>query len=538
LQNQKTAYINLDNKIPNRSFSKGGFMTRVLLTFFFIFFFTLPLFAQSVDTAWVRRYKGPGGGSNDEAFAIAVDGSGNVYVTGCSYYSWPSYSDYATIKYDPDGNELWVRRYNGPASYYDYASAIAVDGSGNVYVTGYSLGSGTSEDYATLKYDPDGNQLWVKRYNGPGNDYDRAFTIAVDGSGNVYVTGFSEGSGTFWDYATLKYDPAGNQLWVKRYNGPGNDHDQAFAIAVDGSGNVYVTGYSDGSGTSEDYATLKYDPDGTQLWVKRYNGPGNDYDWASAIAVDSSGNVYVTGYSVFGGTSADYATIKYDPDGNELWVKRYDGPGNYYDYVSAIAVDGSGNVYVTGVSYGSGTGEDYATVKYDPDGNQLWEKRYNGPGNEYDWASAIALDGSGNVYVTGRSWGSGTCYDYATVKYDPDGNQLWEKRYNGPGNDHDRAFAIAVDGSGNVYVTGYSVGSGTGEDYATIKYVQFLRGDANKDSKVSLADIVYLINYLFKFGPAPEPIQSGDANCDGKVSLSDIVYLINYLFKFGPAPCI
>jgi hypothetical protein len=253
--------------------------------------------------------------------------------------------------------------------------------------------------------------------------------------------------------------------------------------------------------------------------------------------VDGSGNVYVTGYSGGSGTSLDYATIKYDPAGNQLWEKRYNGPGNSADWAYAIAVDGSGNVYVTGYSYGSGTSLDYATIKYDPAGNQLWEKRYNGPGNSDDWTYAIAVDGSGNVYVTGYSWGSGTSLDYATIKYDPSGNQLWEKRYNGPGNYDDNARAIAVDGSGNVYVTGQSYGGGTSTDYATIKYVQFLRGDANKDGSVSVSDIVYLINYLFKGGPAPNPIiQVGDANCDGKVSVSDVVYLINYLFKGGPEP--
>jgi hypothetical protein len=141
------------------------------------------------------------------------------------------------------------------------------------------------------------------------------------------------------------------------------------------------------------------------------------------------------------------------------------------------------------------------------------------------------------VYVTGYSIGSGSSYDYATIKYLANGDTAWVRRYNGPGNNEDRPTALAVDDSGNVYVTGYTW-SGTSNDYATVKYVQFTRGDANSDKKVSLSDIVYLINYLFKFGPAPDPVQSGNANCDGKVSLGDIVYLINYLFKFGPAPCI
>jgi hypothetical protein len=201
-------------------------------------------------------------------------------------------------------------------------------------------------------------------------------------------------------------------------------------------------------------------------------------------------------------------------------------------------MDGSGNVYVTGRSTGSGTGLDYATLKYDPSGNQLWVQRYNGPGNDYDFANAIAVDGCGNVYVTGCSYGdSVTSADYATLKYDPAGNQLWEERYNGPGNGDDGSYAIAVAGCDNVYVTGYSAGSGTSSDYATIEYFQFLSGDVNNDTKVTVSDVVYLINFLFKGGPAPKPYRAGEVNCDGYVTVADVVYLINYLFKGGPLPC-
>jgi len=321
--------------------------------------------------------------------------------------------------------------------------------------------------------------------------------------------------------------------WVRRYNGSGDSIDEAFAIAVDGSGNVYVTGESYG-----DYATIKYYPDGDTAWVRRYNGPGNSTDYARAIAVDGSGNVYVTGNSSGSGTSSDYCTIKYKPNGDTAWVRRYNGPGDTTDGARAVAVDGSGNVYVTGGSEGSGTDYDYATIKYYPNGDTAWVRRYNGPGNWDDFAYAIAVDGSGNVYVTGESEGSGTNYDYATIKYYPDGDTAWVRRYNGPGNSTDYAFAIAVDGSGNVYVTGYSYGSGTNVDYATIKYVQFLCGDVNKDGVVNVTDVVYLINYLFIGGPPPIPIlQVGDVNQDGVVNVTDVVYLINHLFIGGPAPC-
>jgi uncharacterized delta-60 repeat protein len=428
-----------------------------------------------VQEEWIARYNG--GNGFDVAYGMAVDGSGNAYVTGasvspgtCNFYC----DDYATVKYNASGTQQWVARYNGPGNDDDHAVAIAVDGSGNVYVTGASIGTAWPDyDYATVKYDSSGQEQWVARYNGPGNDFDFATAIAVDASGNVYVTGASEGSGTGpFDYATIKYDASGNQLWVARYNGPGNDDDEAYAIAVDASGNVYVTGYSSGSGTGNDYATIKYNSAGQEQWVARYNGPSNSNDYANAMAVDVSGNVYVTGFSDGSGTGFDYATVKYDSSGQEQWVARYNGPGNDDDEPSAIAVDSSGNVHVTGYSTGSDSFYDYTTIKYNGSGTEEWVARYNGEANLLDIAYAIALDASGNVYVTGWSVGQGTGYDYATVKYDSSGQEQWVARYDGPGSDDDQAYAIAVDPSANVYVTGYAIDAEGVSNYTTIKYSQ------------------------------------------------------------------
>jgi hypothetical protein len=329
-----------------------------------------PIMATAQEI-WVARYKGPVVGGSDVAYAVAVDGSGNVYVTGASVGSG-NLGDYATVKYNASGVQQWVARYDGPSSGDELAYAIAVDGSGNVYVTGYSTGSGTGFDYATIKYNASGTQQWVARYNGPGNGNDYADAIAIDGAGNVYVTGWSTGSGTGYDYATIKYNSAGQQQWVARYDGPVSSDDHAIAIAVDGGGNVYVTGGSAGLGvgcipTCEDYATIKYDASGTQQWVARYNGPGNSLDSAYAMAIDGSGNVYVTGFSTGSGTGYDFATIKYNSSGTQQWVDRYNGPGNGNDAQNgpyAIAVDASGNPYVTGQSIGSNGDYDYATIKY------------------------------------------------------------------------------------------------------------------------------------------------------------------------------
>jgi hypothetical protein len=454
---------------------------------------------------WTNRYDGPVNG-DDYATAVAVDGSGSVFVAGSSRGSGGVDSDYATIAYSGAGVALWTNRYNGPGNVYDAATAVATDGSGNVFVTGYSVGSGgVYSDYATIAYSGAGVALWTNRYNGPGN-WDAAKAVATDGRGNVFVTGDSLGSGRVdSDFATIAYSSAGVALWTNRYNGPGNGYDAATAVATDGSGNVVVTGISDrypatikysgagvplwinpydgsasavavdGSGNvlvtgssydnASDYLTIKYSGAGVPLWTNRYNGS------ASAVAVDGSGNVFVTGSSPGSGGHSDYATIAYSGAGMPLWTNRYDGSGNGHDIATAVVVDGSGNVFVTGSSPGSGGYSDYATIAYSGAGVPLWTNRYNGPGDVHDAATAMAVDASGNVVVTGTSYGTNDDHtDYYTAKYSgADGSVLWQQRYTGAAGAWDEATAVAVDGSGNVVVTGRSSGPDSGLDYNPAK---------------------------------------------------------------------
>jgi hypothetical protein len=444
---------------------------------------------QCLETDWVARFDGAVN-RDDYATAIAVDADGNSYVTGETCASLDSdgncYStQFGTVKYDPNGNQLWLKTFQAPGTLYNQPHAIAVDQSNNVYVTGsqcFSAGCGPVDcqmcdyDYATIKYSSSGQGMWVARYSGLGNTgTDEAFALAVDSSGNVYVTGSSTAANGLSDYATIKYTSSGSQAWVARYNGPGNATDDARAIKLDSTGNVYVTGGSTGASGFLDYATIKYSASGSQLWVARYDGPGAGDDDAKDLAVDSSGNAYVTGYSLGASTGNDYATIKYDTSGNQIWVATYDGPAHGNDRAAAIALDSVGNVFVTGASSGIGTNVDYATTQYDSNGNQVWVARYDSSAR-VDYASAIALDSSGNVHVTGLSGGAvGIGFDYATIRYDPAGVQTRVNRYNGPGNHDDFATALAVDQNGNVYVTGWSWSDGSmgnGNDYATIKYSQ------------------------------------------------------------------
>lgn len=415
---------------------------------------------ETVRQEWINNYN-VGFGNALKALKVATDASGNSYALGQlkagKYYS----SVFLLTKYSPDGKQLWQVFYNAGAYNGSTPTDLAVDAAGNVYVTGssdYITVLGTQNvDYTTVKYSSAGDRVWASRYDAPQSTSqspisDAATAVALDAEGNVYVTGNSGG-----DYATVKYNADGQQIWASRLAGG-----SAADVAVDAAGNVLVTGSSAG-----DYATVKYSASGQQLWAARYNGPTNGPDAAKVVAVDATGNVVVTGNS-----ANDYATVSYAPDGQQQWAMRYNGPGNGYDDPRDMAVDAAGNAYVTGTSVGVGTAADYATLKYSRTGQLLWAARYNDASNSGDYANAIALDPAGNAYVTGVAINS-----MVTIKYGADGQQRWLVSYNDTNNEYyapgmASGADIALDKAGNVFVTGNADNFRGQNNIATIKYVQ------------------------------------------------------------------
>ena len=229
---------------------------------------------------------------------------------------------------------------------------------------------------------------WQAFYNGPTNSTDLAEFVAADLAGNVFVSGISYGTTTQYDWATVKYDPNGNELWVRRYNGGANQNDWVNALVVDKAGNAYVAGYSEGS-DSQRYTTIKYDPSGCQLWVVHSDGPSRG-GRKNILSVDDLENVYVAVTGVNSHSKPALTTIKYDSNGNEKWAGFYDVQGIESSSPAALTLDKAGNVYVTGATQSSLTGlVDFITVKYNSEGRQLWASPYNGPGNQPDIPSAL-----------------------------------------------------------------------------------------------------------------------------------------------------
>lgn len=328
---------------------------------------------------------------------IALDGGGNTYLTG----AWNPYmvddpEHYITLKYSPSGSLLWSRTYSDNG-FDGWAEGIALDSGGNAYVTGgfpdpTSLGysSAGSTPFTTIKYDPQGNEVWRRSFSEEGK-VDRGTSVALDSSGNVYVAGYGT---TYLDHYSddflIKYDSAGNVLWSRGYDSAVVD--RVFALAVDASGNAYVTGERGVHNTDGSYSfqcvTLKYSPDGALLSEKISDG-----ETGYAIATGADGSVYVGG---------NYSTItKYDGEGALIWSKPVylaDATNNPVQPAS-LAIGKQGQLYVGGTYY-NGSNYVYAVVKLGSDGHVLWSRPITG---YTDGPIRLALDANGALHVS-RSW--------------------------------------------------------------------------------------------------------------------------------------
>jgi len=317
-----------------------------------------------------------------------------------------------------------------------------------------------------------GDQLWLSSFKGPAiRDGDGKVAVSPDGT-KVFVTGSTSEGPHPNNIATIAYDAiTGARIWGSLYYALGSDVPMAMVCSPDGS-RVYVTGRSHGSATGWNYTTIAYDAaTGAMGWVATYTkrGGGSDIPHAMASSPDGA-TLFVTGSS-WGGPSEgdDYATVAYDAaTGSQLWTARYNSSADGEETANGLVVSPDGSrVVVTGSSDVPDSGADFATAAYGAaTGELLWTARYNGKANMDDIADAVAISPDGSkVFVTGQSMATSTGYDFATVAYDESsGSVLWGARYHGIGTDIPTAIAASPDGA-KVYVTG----EGTG-DYATAAY--------------------------------------------------------------------
>jgi hypothetical protein len=376
--------------------------------------------ATAQNQVWIRQF---GTNSDDYMYAAAPDGWGGVYVSGSTRGSLGGPSaggaDAWLARYDSAGNQSWIRQFgtNTP----DVAAWVAPDGAGGLYVSGGTSGSlggpstGTYDAWLA-RYDGAGNQSWIRQFGTSSAEY--ADASVSDGSGGVFVSGSTGGDlggphAGHYDAWLARYDGAGNRIWIRQLGTSGLD--EAHATASDGLGGVYVSGGTEGGlggpyAGSGDAWLARYDGAGQQIWIRQFGTIEGDI--ASAAAPDGSGGVYVSGRTSdsLGGPSAGYSDgwiARYDGAGHQIWIRQF-GTSNW-DEVQAAAPDGSGGVFVSGLTLGS-LGGPYAgsggawLARYDGAGQQIWIRQFGTI--EGDNASAAAPDGAGGVYVSGSTFGN------------------------------------------------------------------------------------------------------------------------------------
>jgi uncharacterized delta-60 repeat protein len=316
----------------------------------------------------------------------------------------------------------------------------------------------------------------------PQSGKQEALASVIDSAGNIITTGYRNvGGGTNDAYYTVKFNTYSSSVSWRAVLDKSTDSDRAAAVAVDAEKNIIVTGYV-WNGLNKDIHTVKYNgTSGAIIWEHTFNGAARGNDVATAVALDSLNNIYVTGYTQNSDGNNDFLVLKYsstgpNSEGKPAWQVTFDGrvdfPGypdadkpKFVDQVNAIAV-GSDALAVSGYSW-NGTDFDYLTIKYDLGGGFLWKKRYSSSGINPDMAQYVKMDDSGNVVVTGFT-SNVNDKDITTVKYSSNGNLAWEKTFNGGFNDE--PGGLAVDAAGDAYITGYTFTLTGNKDFYTVKY--------------------------------------------------------------------
>jgi len=340
-----------------------------------------------------------GTNGNDEPRSILHDGNGTLYVTG--YVTVPS-----------EGENIWLARMdanldiqtsttlNGPGNGDDAGYSIALDGTGNVYVVGYVSQTGQNHDIWIARFDADLGLVHQVMINGSENDSDDAYGIVYDGLGNLYVSGTLRETGEGANIWIGKYDTDLNLQTSTTLNGPVNDTDKARFLALDGEGNLFVSGSVTQAGTDYDIWLGKFDTGLNLLDETIVAGPTSEEDKGYGLVYDGAGTLYVTGTIIEPGQSYNSWLAKYDTDLGLLKSDTLDGPVSGEDVSYTIALDGSGHLYQTGVYSEATGGANVWVARYDTNLDLQAYTTYNGPGNGYDTGIGLARGLGQDLYVS------------------------------------------------------------------------------------------------------------------------------------------
>jgi len=400
---------------------------------------------------------------------MKMDNSGNIYICGTTQQSNPTaLPDFLTMKINSSGFLGWMRTYNGTGNDQDIPHALCIDNSGNVYVAGSSVRPVRGWDGVLIKYNSAGVQQWIQRYDVPEDEYNVFNAMTLDQSGNIYVAGGTGGNG--FNVVLIKYDNSGNQQWIARITDPQYFDAGADAVIADHNGNIYLSGTNEMTEMNYNLLAAKYNNSGVRQWIKtfdcRFEEPTDQY-----VSVDDANNFYITASGSFNiSQSCGILTFKYDSNGNLLWNNRF-GYDTARNYAYGMSLDNSGNIFVSGyLANNNSNGDEMTTLKYNPQGTELWRQLFTYYAGSYAIAQSQALDKAGNVYVTGWASHQNQSSTTTTLKYSSSGVLEWTKQYLDDQNNS--SSLVLTDTSNNVFVAGYKDNNLTNADYLLIKYSQ------------------------------------------------------------------
>ncbi len=358
----------------------------------------------------------------------------------------------------------WARSHNGAKNSYDYAILAALDSSGNVIIGGSERGRTPSDQiFLLVKYSQAGHILWTVSRAGVWTT-----AGAVDLKCNVYVVGYEHPATPRW--LVSKYDPAGRLLWSRTPESPEAGWGHPYGIAVDQTGHVVIGGFQRHLTSPRDasWLILKYNPEGQLLWMRTYDNPAGRNDVCNAITFDA-GNIIAAGYETRShhGWRISWLVRKYSPDGTLLWSRTHSGPANATEAARDLVADANGNLTVVGEYSQLEAGQFGRLVirKYNPDGRLLWQRRPEGLKARIDSVNAMELDQDGGILIAGLSWpmNQDISYTWLIRKYDSSGNFLWRKAYSSPAQLGDSMFSIATGPGGVIVAAGYEDRSDLGQ---------------------------------------------------------------------------
>ncbi len=365
---------------------------------------------------WATLYRYPGYGYFVPT-GLAIDSSGNAYVISGIALTSVAPRNMLIVKFNNlSGSPVWTKTYFGQYSQSSFFD-IKIDRLNNIYVVGSSDSS-----HLIIRYNTNGDSVWVRKYHPSWLTAEYVRNCTIDDSLNIIFTGqrrfYYPPYGWYDSLLVAKYSSTGVLRWesVYAYNVLGSDI--GTKIIADQIGNSFIGGITTVSGNSV-YFTLKYDRNGSRQWARIYYPPGSTQNDIYGIALDRINNaLYVSGGAIESGIGMA-TTIKYNVvTGDSLWVKRDTGSYNR-GRARDIKLDTSGNIYITGETYNfpSYAPYDIMTTKYSSTGSKLWIMIYNWQYNGLDIGKAIAIDGQNNIYVLGTSQAGYQMFDYVVIKY-------------------------------------------------------------------------------------------------------------------------